>query len=361
MLRSAKTLCLATAALLLAAIPAVAEHPTVQLSFRGTLVSGTPVSWSDQLVYLLARDGMLWQFAPHEAEQFQQTSPDFRPFSQSEMRGQLLSEFGRGYDVSGTGNYLVVHPVGQRDRWAPRFEELYRSFAHYFTARGLRPPRPSFPLVSIVFGSQESLARYASQQGSRLQPGVLGYYSPVSNRVLLYDVTRGSQSDELWYVNAETIIHEATHQIAFNCGIHSRFAPPPRWLAEGLAVMFEAPGVWNSRHFPRLQDRVNNGRRKSFLQYQRGGRPKNSLAQFVSASDRLFDTNSQAAYAEAWALSFFLAEKEPAKYVQYLSKTAGREPMRRYNSAEQLKEFTDVFGSNLQMLEVRFLRFIEQL
>jgi hypothetical protein len=179
--------------------------------------------------------------------------------------------------------------------------------------------------------------------------------------VLLSDVTRGSKQDALWHVNAETIIHEATHQLAFNCGIHNRFAPPPRWLGEGLAVMFESPGVWNARHFPRRQDRVNTGRLRSFRHYQNSSRPENSLAQFVSASDQLFDTNPQAAYAEAWALSFFLAEKEPAKYTEYLRKTASREPMRRYSSVEQLQEFTDTFGHDLQMLEVRFLRFINQL
>ncbi len=213
------------AALALMAASAKAETPTVQLSIRGTSVCGTPVSWSDQRVCLLVRDGMLWQFAPGEAEHFLQISADFRPFSQSEMRGQLLQEFGRGYDVSGTGNYLVVHPAGQRDRWAPRFEALYRSFAHYFTARGMRPQRPQFPLVAVVFRSQADFARYAAQDGMQVQPGVLGFYSPASNRVLLYDVTWGNGNDEQWYVNAETIIHEATHQTAFNCGVHSRFAP----------------------------------------------------------------------------------------------------------------------------------------
>ena len=48
---------------------------------------------------------------------------------------QLQREFGRAFDVSGTGQYLVVHPAGQRDRWADRFEQLYRSMIHYLTAR----------------------------------------------------------------------------------------------------------------------------------------------------------------------------------------------------------------------------------
>ena len=41
---------------------------------------------------------------------------------------------------------------------------------------------------------------------------------------------------------SDTIIHEATHQTAYNVGVHARFADQPRWLVEGLAMMFEAEG-----------------------------------------------------------------------------------------------------------------------
>ena len=60
-------------------------------------------------------------------------------------------------------------------------------------------------------------------------------------------------------------------------------------------------------------------------------------------------------------MTFFLSEKEPARYLKYLNLTARREPLKKYSSAAQLKEFTDVFGSDLKMLEARFLRFIQQL
>src|SRR5439155_20506161 len=40
-----------------------------------------------------------------------------------------------------------------------------------------------------------------------------------------------------------TIVHEATHQIAFNCGLQTRYADIPLWLCEGMAVYFEAPDL----------------------------------------------------------------------------------------------------------------------
>ena len=63
----------------------------------------------------------------------------------------------------------------------------------------------------------------------------LGYYDPVTNRIYLYDVTAGQADPQKWHVNAETIIHEAAHQTAFNIGIHPRFATSPAWVVEGSA------------------------------------------------------------------------------------------------------------------------------
>lgn len=333
----------------------------IELTLEGQVIEGTPLAWSENHVLLLERNGFLRQFAPESARDFRELEGPFRPFSASEMRGVLLREFGRGYDVSGTGNYLVVHPAGQRDRWAHRFEELFRAFVHYFGARGMRPATPQLPLVGVVFPSQQEFTRFVAREGGSVPSGVIGFYSARTNRILLYDITQGQMSEDHWHVNAETIIHEATHQMAFNTELHSRIAAPPRWVAEGLATMFEAPGVWNSRHHPHLADRINRRRLASFLKYADGNRSTGSLAHFVSASDPLFFSAPGAAYAEAWALTFYLSEKEPTRYLQYLRRTAERLPLRTYSQQEQLAEFTDIFGTDLSLLEARFLRFIRSL
>ena len=65
------------------------------------------------------------------------------------------------------------------------------------------------------------------------------------------------------------------------------------------------------------------------------------------ASDELFRINPAAAYAEAWAMSFFLVETEPAKYVEYLKRTAARPPFDAYTAAERTADFTAVFGARL--------------
>lgn len=338
---------------------ATSAEPTIRLELRGQQIVGSPRAWSDEGVLLLGRDGHLWDFRPQEASNFAKISDRFHSLSQSAMRGQLLREFGRRFDVSGTGHYLVVHPRGERDLWADRFEQLYRQFVHYFTARGFRPRAPEFPLVAVVFHNRTDFARFAARDGVSVGGGTLGYYSPITNRVLLYDVSGGSQSQD-WTINAETIIHEATHQTAFNTGIHDRLSPTPKWAAEGLATMFEAPGVWNSSRHRRLSDRVNAYRLERFRNYVASRRRRGTMEQLI-ASDRLFASDADAAYAEAWAMSFYLAERQPRQYFALLSRIAARPPLEDYPSTRRLQDFRSVFGNNLPMIEARMLRFIEGL
>lgn len=345
-------------------IVGIASHPavafTVQLDWQGKHFEGKPLSWSKQRALLLTRDGSLLDFAPSQAKNITKSPARFYGFSAAEMRGHLHREFGRRFDVSGTSHYLVVHPQGQRDVWAKQFEDLYRSFVHYFTTRGLQPTPPAFPLIAIVCHKQTDFVRLASRDGIRLNPGLLGFYSPATNRVLLYDVTAGQADTSNWHVNAATTIHEAVHQLAFNTGIHVRFGLVPKWIVEGLATMFEAPGVGNPSHYPHLSDRIHRDRLKSFLNSTSSRRHKNALPHII-ASDKLFEHDPEAAYAEAWALTFFLSELQPNRYAQYLKKTASRKPFSAYSSANRQKDFTDVFGSNWKLLDAKMNRFIKNL
>jgi len=162
-----------------------------------------------------------------------------------------------------------------------------RSFKIFFSVRGFQLHDPEFPLVAIIMRSKEEFYRYAQKEKAPLQAGILGYYSPLTNRVAMYDATDG-RSNAAWHANAETIIHEAAHQTAFNTGIHSRFAPPPQWVAEGLGTLFEARGVWDSRNSSSLAERVNRGRLAQFRRLL-GKHKAETLVDLVSS------TNSSAA------------------------------------------------------------------
>jgi hypothetical protein len=348
--------------LLLLAIVCVAAPGTVrgewtlELFVRGERLQGTPLAWSDDAVDFLGRDGSWRTFGLDEAENYRKLSDSFRPLSQGEMRGLLIGEFGRGYEVSGAGAYLVVHPAGERNQWADRFDTLYRSFVQYFAVRGLALTPPRFPLVAIVFPTRDDFAAYAARQGVNLPENVLGFYSRVTNRILLYDLAseagRAAASE-----NAATIIHEATHQTAFNTGVHNRFAAPPVWTVEGLGTMFESPGVYDSRRNTTLESRVNRGRLESFRRHAAPRRTGETLAELIE-SDRLFRMQPDAAYAHAWALTFYLSEQQPRQYGRYLAKTASRPALSAYPAAERVQDFREHFGDDFAMLEARLLRFI---
>jgi hypothetical protein len=335
----------------------------VDFMFRATVdgktFEGKPLAWTDREMHLLGRDGRLHDFDPQEAKNARKTAPSFAGYSVPEMRRELYREFGSSMDITTTKHYVVVHPRGSGDRWAERFEQLYRSCMAYFRVRGFHLEEPKFPLAAIVYRNQDDYRRAASEGGFNLSASVLGHYENTSNRVQLFDVPAGKEKGD-WSENADTIIHEATHQTAFNVGIHNRFADQPAWLVEGLATMFEARGVWDSKSFHTLHDRINQGRLADFRAGLKKRKPGTLLS--LVASDQLFKTDPPAAYAEAWALFTFLCETRPRELAQYLEKTAAR-PDFSYNyfAAQRVADFADCFGSDFKQLEANFLAWIAQL
>jgi hypothetical protein len=327
-------------------------------SVNGRQLEGQPLTWTKTQMFLLARDGQLHEFKPDAAKKSRKTGTAFRGYTIAEMQNRLREEFRDKFEVSTTNHFVVAHPRGEWDAWANRLESLYRSFTHYMQVRGFPVGRPQVPLVAVVFRNQRDYYRYAAASGSPLQPGTLGHYDPQSNRIFLFDASGASGKAE-WSLNAETIIHEATHQTAFNVGVHRRFAEQPRWLVEGLAMMFEARGVWDARSSYTQSDRINVQRLSDFRYYLKS-RPDNVLIKLVG-TDQLFRVNAGFAYAEAWTLSFFLSETRPQQYSEYLARVASRKAFSDYPAKARLTDFMTIFGHDLDQLDAQMRRFVEDL
>jgi hypothetical protein len=349
----------AAAWLLLAFHAATAAEFMLRARVDGQMIEGQPLAWSAKQMLLLGRDGRLHDFNPKLALEAQKTAPRFVGYSPSDMKAALYDEFRKqGFDISTTQHYLVVHPEGERDQWADRFEQLYRRFEHYFRVRGFTLQEPPYPLVAIVFRNEAEYFEHAIASGSPMTPGTLGHYDPISNRIFLFDVTADGRGGD-WSRNAATIIHEATHQTAYNVGVHKRFTAPPRWLVEGLATMFEARGVWNRQYDRSQADRINRGRLRDFHNYAAKRRRPEMLSELIT-SDQLFRSDPEGAYAEAWALSFYLCETQPRLYAAYLAKTAERPLFSDYSAADRMADFQSVFGREMRMLEKKFLSYMEK-
>jgi len=154
-------------------------------------------------------------------------------------------------------------------------------------------------------------------------------------------------------------MHEAAHQTAFNSGIHFRSAATPRWLSEGLGCLFEAPGIYDAFHYKARVDRINYGRLADFQKHVKP-RATEVLASIV-ASDKPFKLDAGRSYAAAWALTFYLSEREPANYIRYLRTVARRESLEPYEADQRVREFATVFGNDYRMVAARVTRFIDEL
>jgi len=316
-------------------------------------VEGRIAAHDDQTCWILRRDGRLASFKMDDVSDFREVEPRFRPLNSLDLRDRLREEFGRDYEIKTTSHYIVVASRSSGERYAALFERIYRQFHTYFTTRGFRISEPEFPMVAVVLPDQQSFVNYCIGEGARPQPGLVGYYLPSSNRVALYDRAAAGQ----YTADAvdDTVIHEGTHQVAFNTGVHSRIGESPLWLVEGLATLFEADGIRQRQSGTQVSDRINPERLTWFQEY-RSRRPAKSLEGFIR-EDSLFRRSPLDAYSQAWALTFYLAESRPAEFAKYLKKVSDRNPVERYDAESRVKDFKEAFGIDLDFLENGMLRF----
>jgi hypothetical protein len=159
---------------------------------------------------------------------------------------------------------------------------------------------------------------------------------------------------------ADTIVHETTHQVGYNIGIHSRIGETPMWVIEGLATVLEAPGI-RVRGSSDAADKINTDRLNWFSTEYESRRQPGDLARMV-AEDELFRNQALDAYSSAWAFTYFMTEN-PARarsFIRYLRILGERDPLQHYSAEQRLKEFQSAFG-DISKVEMDFLRSIDRL
>jgi len=162
-----------------------------------------------------------------------------------------------------------------------------------------------------------------------------------------------------------TIIHEAVHQVGFNTGMHSWFAPLPAWLCEGLAIFHEVPNpntATRDQNAWTLGPHVNTYRLAQLRKYLEKPHQASPFRNMI-ADDNLFHRPETALdnYALAWGLTYYLVKKRPKEMATYLAimqkKTAESE-----DTAEiRIKDFEDCFGSDWEKFHKDFYDFLRRL
>jgi hypothetical protein len=354
------------------------EHVTVVLNpgDKPKKLSGhAVVEAQDGGMLLKSADGGLHVLS---AETIRSRETDSKPLvmlTREQLTEQVLAELPPGFRVHDSKNYIVLYNTTRTyAEWSSSLlERLQRAFIKYWEKRGCKVKAPEQPLVVLVFSDKASYAEYSRAELGAAVGNVIGYYSPNSNRTVMYDLTgmqavrreggsRGSLhdiTDLLSQPEAEplvaTIVHEATHQISFNCGLQTRLVANPLWLSEGLATFFETPDLSSSRSWSGIGN-VNYSRFDRYLDNYDAGRVT-PLARMIS-DDQVFRDPETAvdSYAQAWAWNYFLIRWKPKEYAAYLKMLAEKPLLVDDDPKKRLAEFRKHFGADLEHLEAEFYR-----
>jgi hypothetical protein len=287
--------------------PAQAEnHKLLEIEYQGKTHVGRISPVDEQYGWLIGRDGRKDLIDLTAVDKFKELPRSFRPYSTSELRDRLRKEFGPPYDAITTRHYVICGPRDSLRDYQPLMEEVYQQVTRFFEHQGWRVREPEFPLIAIVFGDRARFNKYCSEDNVEARPGMAGYYLPTSNRIALWDQSDpvyGRSDGDAVRNTVDTVIHEATHQIAFNCGLHPRLGDLPKWFVEGLATVAEAEGLRQPTATTTTIEKINRERFLWFRGVTHRGRPKHALKNFIS-SDEAFKTATLDAYAESWALTY---------------------------------------------------------
>ncbi len=294
---------------------------------------------------------------------------------------RLLAEFGEGFSVKTTDRYLFVYNSsdGYAEWCARLFDNLADGFQRYADKNGFDLKERLEPMTVVVFAAKSEFVRYASNE----TPGadqIAAYYNLETNRVVLYDLSetegtgaaatrrRRTFQETKEYLsrpnaafNVATIVHEATHQVAYNRGLFQRTGPFALWTAEGLSLLFETPngkasqGGWGYRSvFP-----VNERQLAIFREVASRTSQKDALRDLIRQDKFMVDL--RASYATSWALFHYLYKKRPKELAEYMREIANKPPFTVYSPEDRIADFEKYFGNDWEKLTENLLKFVKRL
>ena len=376
----------------------------IEVSDDNQTYTGMIVAKSAQECFIVDRFGRQAQLPICNLKSFSVVAESFRPASQSEFRRMLEAELGAEYEVATSKHYIVCGTRGHSRGYAALFEDIFHQVNSFYSLRGFRTSEPDAPLVALVLRDQAAFKKYCEGDQMAWTEGLRGYYSLTTNRVVMYDLpqlfesvhlapegdllSRGAtmiaatdSSGEVKETDknillrlqqaasastvtgetADTIIHETTHQVGFNIGIHSRIGGTPSWVLEGMATVLESPGMRTRSGSGAQSEKVNPERLEWFKSNYSLRRQPGDLAKLI-ASDDMFRSQALDAYSAAWGITWFLTEN-PARarqFSKYLKTVSQRDPLQQYTAEERLNDFQSVFG-DIARLEVDYIRAMDRL
>ncbi len=264
-------------------------------------------------------------------------------------------------------------------------ETMYTQFFQHFRRKGFPVREPGGKLLAAIFASQTG---FEACLGQPMSSAITGIYHKLNNRLVVYDYARNraflagknrleEQFKDAPYTlrrqvavnevnrrartvrndaNIGTIMHEVSHQLAFNGGLLNREGDAGLWLVEGLACYCEATrkGEWLGIGEPNPQRLANLAR---VLEAKGALIP---LRELVRSDDWLRGqgpiSRGLLGYAQSWALVRMLIEEQPQAMRRYLALIYPRR-----TPEHRLTDFAQVFGSDLDRLEKHYRQYVRWL
>lgn len=298
------------------------------------------------------------------------------PLAPRALGAAVLSTLPVGFDQLATRHYVVCFDTSRAyAQWcAALFERLHDAFVNFWRQAGFEVEEPTHPLVVVIFADRQRYEEHAAADLGAATDRVVGYYNLLSNRVTTFDLTgsdlvggrpgRSAGRAGLEILSSTraaglvaTLVHEATHQMAFNCGLHRRLAAVPLWVSEGVAIYFETPDVSSDRGWRGIGG-VNAPRRDHFMAERRAG----WFAKIVRGDESFRDPDQALdAYAGAWAATAFLVHTRKAAFIDYLRTISAKTPLAEDTADRRLQEFEAAFNAEPAALEEAIEKFVARL
>ncbi|TWU19622.1 DUF1570 domain-containing protein [Allorhodopirellula heiligendammensis] len=304
-------------------------------------------------VLVCADDGRIWTIQPDQITH-REPGPPPPAISQDEIERRMLEELPSGFAAFRTAHYVILHQgnIEYARDVAMLFESLYRAFFAYWKNQRVDLEVPKYPLVAVVLRDRDEFVKHASAEIGDTAANVIGYYHLASNQMTTYRVPNIER-------NIATIIHEATHQLAYNCGLQTRFADNPMWVSEGLAMFFESPDLSNPRGW-RGVGRINQVNLMRWRKYQ-SSRPSDSLVTMFADDSRFRSAaTAEDAYGESWAFTYFALRTMKQQYIDYLQQLSKIKALEELTGRERIEMIESAFGMTIAELDEKFVTYMRR-
>jgi hypothetical protein len=333
------------------------------------------VTAADGGLLLETRNGRLVTIKPGDLISRDESADPYVAADAETLAAELSRELSDGFQIVRTKRYVIAtDSTAVYAQWCGKLlERLQIAFVAHWQRAGLKIAAPERPLAAIIFADPADFAAYATGDAGAAVAASQGYYSIRTNRIVLTDLTMAAgqpgaatESEvlrrlESRVANLTTVVHEATHQIAFNCGLHTRYADNPMWLLEGMAMYCEAPDLKGTAGWKSI-GRIHPGRLNQFREFAAKRRQSGSLPTLILTEDRFRDPATAVdAYAESWALTYYLIHERRDEYVAYLEALAAKPRLMWDTPVQRENLFLQTFHTDWETLDRDFLKSIQRL